>query len=45
MNKYIEDRFGLDGKTAIVVGASRGIGRAISEGLSKAGADVYGFAR
>ncbi len=34
------DRFKLDGKTAIVTGASRGIGRAVAMGLAEAGADV-----
>jgi len=34
------DRFRLDGKHAIVTGASTGIGRAIAEGLADAGADV-----
>ena len=32
--------FSLDGKTALVTGASRGIGRAIAEALAEAGADV-----
>ena len=31
----------LDGKTAIVTGASSGIGRAIAEKLGEAGAHVY----
>src|SRR5262249_61287280 len=31
----------LDGKTAIVTGASSGIGRAIAEKLGEAGANVY----
>ena len=32
--------FSLDGKTALVTGASRGIGRGIAEALAEAGADV-----
>ena len=37
--------FSLKGKTALVSGASRGIGLAIARGLAGAGADVTAFAR
>jgi 2-dehydro-3-deoxy-D-gluconate 5-dehydrogenase len=36
----ILDQFKLDGKRAIVTGASRGLGRAMAIGLAEAGADV-----
>ena len=35
----------LDGKTAVVVGASRGFGRGIAQSLSGAGASVLAIAR
>ncbi len=36
------DQFKLDGKTALVTGSRRGIGRAMAAGLAEAGADVIG---
>lgn len=36
----ILDQFKLDGKVAIVTGASRGLGQAMALGLSEAGADI-----
>jgi 2-deoxy-D-gluconate 3-dehydrogenase len=34
------DRFGLDGHTALITGASRGLGAAMARALAEAGADV-----
>lgn len=34
--------FDLTGKTALVTGCSRGIGKAVAEGLAQAGADIIG---
>ena len=39
---YIEELFSLEGKLAVVTGASQGIGLAIAETLAKAGADIVG---
>jgi NAD(P)-dependent dehydrogenase (short-subunit alcohol dehydrogenase family) len=35
------DRFRLDGRVALVTGASKGLGRSIAEGLASAGADLF----
>jgi NAD(P)-dependent dehydrogenase (short-subunit alcohol dehydrogenase family) len=37
--------FRLDGRAALVAGASRGLGRAIADGLNELGAVVYGTSR
>lgn len=39
------DRFRLEGKTALVTGAKRGLGRAMAVGLAEAGADIIGVSR
>jgi 2-deoxy-D-gluconate 3-dehydrogenase len=38
----IQDRFRLDGQTALVTGCRRGIGLAMAEALAEAGADIIG---
>ncbi len=38
----ILDRFRLDGKTALVTGCRRGIGKAMASALAEAGADIIG---
>ncbi len=38
----ILDKFSLEGKTALVTGCKRGIGKAMAEGLADAGADIIG---
>ena len=39
-NDYLQSTFGLDGKTAIVTGASRGLGQGMAIGLAQAGANI-----
>ncbi len=41
----ILDLFKLDGKTAVVTGASSGIGRGMATGLAEAGADIIAMSR
>jgi NAD(P)-dependent dehydrogenase (short-subunit alcohol dehydrogenase family) len=41
----MSDIFNLEGKTAVVIGGTSGIGRALSFGLADAGADVVASAR
>lgn len=38
----VMDKFDLSGKTALVTGAKRGIGRGMAEALAEAGADIIG---
>ncbi len=42
MSVNILEQFSLAGKTALVTGCSRGIGKAMAEGLASAGADIIG---
>ncbi len=45
MAKNVKDLFDLSGKTAIVTGGSRGIGKEMAEGLAEAGANIMLCAR
>lgn len=42
---YLQEMFGLEGKTAIVTGAGRGIGQVVAQGLAKAGAEIVIISR
>ncbi|KIL52121.1 2-dehydro-3-deoxy-D-gluconate 5-dehydrogenase KduD [Jeotgalibacillus soli] len=42
MGNELHDLFSLQGKTAVITGASRGLGAGIAKGLAKAGADIIG---
>jgi NAD(P)-dependent dehydrogenase (short-subunit alcohol dehydrogenase family) len=42
---FAMDRFRLDGRTALVIGAASGIGQGIALGLAQAGASVACFDR
>ena len=39
-NQYLSDLFGLNGKTAVLTGATRGIGASLALALASAGADL-----
>jgi 2-dehydro-3-deoxy-D-gluconate 5-dehydrogenase len=41
----ILDKFKLDGRVALVTGASRGLGQGMALGLAEAGADIVGISR
>lgn len=45
MSKHLNQLFDLSGRTAIITGGSRGIGREMAEALSEAGADIMLCAR
>lgn len=45
MSKNVKELFDLSGKTAIVTGGSRGIGKEMAEGLAEAGANLMLCAR
>ena len=40
MSRFLEEKFGLHGKVALVTSSSRGLGRAMARALAQAGADV-----
>src|SRR3954467_8876183 len=40
MSNYLEQKFGLRGKVALVTGSSQGLGQSMARALAQAGADV-----
>jgi 2-deoxy-D-gluconate 3-dehydrogenase len=40
MASYLETKFGLRGKVALVTGSSQGLGKAMARALAQSGADV-----
>ncbi|HEX2853943.1 MAG TPA: glucose 1-dehydrogenase [Opitutaceae bacterium] len=40
MNQFLEQKFGLRGKVALVTGSSQGLGKTMARALAQAGADV-----
>ncbi|HIX63462.1 MAG TPA: SDR family oxidoreductase [Candidatus Mediterraneibacter colneyensis] len=44
-SNYLQNMFSLEGKTALVTGAGRGIGQVICRELARAGADIAIFSR
>ena len=40
MNSFLDQKFGLHGKVALVTGSSQGLGRAMAVALGRAGAHV-----
>jgi 2-dehydro-3-deoxy-D-gluconate 5-dehydrogenase len=45
MSSFLEQKFGLHGKVALVTGSSRGLGRAMARALAQAGAEVIANGR
>lgn len=45
LTDFLKEKFGLDGKVAVVIGGTSGIGKAITLGLAQSGADVVPLSR